>query len=549
MNSENLDWFIVNDTDEYLNEYIPIEENSRYHLTKFTGSTGTALVSKYAVFLFVDGRYHLQADNETDPQIVTVVKMGLDNNPDNTLIGKLKLLSKTDNNIGLVSKKISLSQYKKLKENLPFASFKSYETDPILKSLELNQETQHEKVRIIPNTITGKSTEQKISEIRTHLKTLEIDGIIISELPEIAYLTNMRGNNIPFSSCFKGKVLITDSEFILFSDIACPDNNCNMHIKKEKKFDDYIKSLKNLKIGISPNITNLHIYNILGQQAKELNTNLLSTMKSIKTAQEISHMKECFERTDKVVLSAIKWVRQSLKNADKISEKDFADKVKSLFTEHGAIGLSFEVLAASGTNTAIIHYTHPSEEKFISENDLVLLDCGGYFEGGYATDITRTFLASGESATSEQKQLYTSVMKGFLTGINNPVDKNTSGFEIDQNVRETVNKCPLEGFSFAHGTGHGIGIPVHECPPRISPADAVKTPLKSGMCFTIEPGLYKPGFGGVRIENSVRLETTADGSKIISFSRCPLDESLIEHSMLSNKEKIWLENYQKEAIN
>ncbi|HBG49314.1 MAG TPA: hypothetical protein DDW90_07410 [Cyanobacteria bacterium UBA9971] len=284
----------------------------------------------------------------------------------------------------------------------------------------------------------------------------------------------------------------------------------------------------------------------LNHKLIEVKESPIAQMKAVKNKQELEHFRECFLKTDIVVNRAICWLNQNLEKEISISEKDFSDKVKSLFFEEGAVGLSFETIAASGKNTAFIHYTKADPEKIIKSGELVLLDCGGYFEGGYATDITRTFLAGGlrAEAGKKQKEIYTRVLKAFLYGINFELEENTTGFDIDKKVRNLINQDKPEGFNFSHGTGHGVGISVHESPPRLGPSETSKTKLLSGMVFTIEPGLYCEDFGGVRIENTVTLSE----NKIKSLTKAKLDDNLINYELLTEQEKVWLENYQKQSI-
>jgi len=274
-------------------------------------------------------------------------------------------------------------------------------------------------------------------------------------------------------------------------------------------------------------------------------------MKSVKNIAELDYLKDCFLKTDIAVSRAVVFLNNAVSEGKKISEKDFSQKVKEFLIEEEAIGLSFEPICASGKNTAVVHYTTPDENKIIKTGDLVLLDCGAYYQGGYATDITRTFIAGGEKAkaSTKVKRLYTTVLKAFLKGMNHKIKPNTSGFHIDKKVREVFKRNELNGFEFSHGTGHGIGLLVHEDPPRLGTSKESKKPLKEGMCFSIEPGLYNKNYGGVRIENGVCLEREEGEIKIKSLTMYKLDENLIDYNYLSAREKNQLRAYQENAVN
>ena len=157
-----------------------------------------------------------------------------------------------------------------------------------------------------------------------------------------------------------------------------------------------------------------------------------------------------------------------------------------------------------------------------------MIDCGAYFDGGLATDITRVFVKG--TPTELQKNVYTTVLKAFLKGYN--TSEITNGYDIDFKVREYLNKNAPDGFVFNHGLGHGIGINVHEAPPNLGIGEIAKTPLQDSMCFTIEPGLYNSNHFGIRLENSCYIEN----NKIKSFVKMPYEKKLINYSMLDENE-------------
>jgi len=554
MKNEGLDSFFVKANDEYLNEYTPLPINARYYVTRFTGSTGDALVTPDKVYLFVDGRYHQQADNEVDPEIVTVVKLGMHQSQKDAL---LEILGEKTHKLGLVSSKISLFSYNKMLEEFKNLEIIEYDYDPVLNYVSKQKNTQSScKLREIPTAISGTTPDQKLEDI----KISDVDVLVLTKLEEIAYLCDLRGKHIAFSSSFEAKAVIDNHKAYVFMDTESLPENLDTQIRKnfeflpENEFKNHIKKLsnKNLKIGIIETSTNLLTYRQLENSGNEiviLKTSPVSDMKAVKNSSEIAHMKSCFLSTDIVMSRLRTWLAQELESGNKISEKDLSNKVKQLFEEEGAYSLSFEVISSCGTNTSIIHYSNPDPEKYINKADLILIDCGAYFEGGYATDITRTFLAGVDVEPSqEQKTVFTTVLRAFFHGLNYPVNDKTSGYDIDKAVRDVINANLPEGFSFAHGTGHGVGISVHEDPPRISPAESAKAPLVPGMVFTIEPGIYKDGWGGVRLENTVLL-TEKDGKRVIqSFARSGFDLRLVDYTLLSDQEKQWLDNYQKKAI-
>ncbi len=563
MLKNSIDYYIAFPHDEYLNEYSSLNDNSRYLITGFSGSTGPCLVSKDKVFLFVDGRYHIQAEQQTDRAVVTVVKTKLGKSPSIDLIEKLLKISKKGSKIAFCSSKISCSYFQRLSQMLKAKKldFIELEFDPLSKIAKIQSVKEKNSLREISTAITGTSSSQKLEELLQRFQNLNINALLINKLDEIAYLTNLRGNEIPYSSAFKAKAFVLENKCHVFletdnlpKDLSF-DGNFVFHQKKDfEKFLTKIKSKKSLTVGMDKTYTNLADIRLLQKYSftlQELEISPMSEMKSVKNETELNYLKDCFLKTDIAVSRAVVFLNNAVSEGKKISEKDFSQKVKTFLIEEEAIGLSFEPICASGKNTAIVHYTTPDQHKYIKPGDLVLLDCGAYYEGGYATDITRTFTAGGDEAraSAKAKILYTTVLKAFLKGMHHKIKPNTSGFHIDKKVREIFKKNELKGFEFSHGTGHGIGLLVHEDPPRLGTSKDSKKPLKEGMCFSIEPGLYNKNFGGVRIENCVCLEKEDGELKIKSLTMYKLDENLIDYNYLSVKEKKQLRTYQENAVN
>lgn len=563
MKNEKINFLIVFSTDEFLNEYVALNENARYMLTGFSGSTGDALITQNELFLFVDGRYHLQADQETDKKLVTVVKVGMDKSPQIALYEKIKELSDHSAKVGIVSKKMNCGAFRKLLDTLSQANgnIKEFDYDPVMAFAEVKKTEKISPLRYIPTEISGLSAEEKLDLVIKSNHQNDIDVLVITKLEEIAYLTNLRGSEIPFSSSFKAKAVINSEKCFIFTDLSKITPEIKEKLGGKFIFENvngaFSKDLESfhepINVGYdfySMNLNDCRILEKTKHKLIEIKDNPIASMKSIKNEQELKHMQECFLKTDTVVNKAISWLNQNLENKKEVSEKDFSDKVKSLFLEEGAVDLSFETITASGNNTAFIHYTKANPEKYIQSGELLLLDCGGYFEGGYATDITRTFLAGGVQANANEKQqeIYTRVLKGFLHGINYELEESTTGFDIDKKVREIIMQDKPEAFNFSHGTGHGVGISVHESPPRIGPSELSQTKLQAGMCFTIEPGLYCDQWGGVRIENTVSIEKKEGKNKIITLTKARLDDNLINYELLTEQEKFWLEEYKKQAI-
>lgn len=507
LREENLDCLLINSTNEFLVEYNSLEENSRYMLTGFSGSTGDAVVTADAVFLFVDGRYHIQADMEVDKKTVTVIKL----QTGDTVSGVMEKVLPKNSKIGINSKKNSQNRVENLEK---IFDLKLYDFDFVLKN---SSSAKHDDIVSLDDEFTGKNVNQKLSEISNFLG--ENDVFLMTNLEEISYIFNMRDFSKPYSSKITAKALVYYDGALLF----LPD--------KMKDFEEELKTVKG-KIYLDKASVNAYDFNLAKDRAVELDENPVKKMKSLKTDAELEHYQDAFKKTD----LAVNAIHDFIEKNDNISEYDIAQKLEEFFIKFGAKSLSFKSIVAKDKNSALAHYSKCSKDEILHDGSLVLIDCGAYYDGGLATDITRVFVKGNPSDL--QKKVYTTVLKTFLNCFNFKNPKN--GYEIDNLAREILEKNNIEGFVFNHGLGHGIGVSVHEYPPNLSKNELARVELKNNMCFTIEPGLYNQEYFGVRLENSCYLK---DG-KINSFVKMNYEKKLIDFDMLTEQEKEWLSEFE-----
>lgn len=533
LKDNNLDCLLVNTTDEFLVEYNELCNCARYCVTGFSGSTGDVLVTKERVYQFADGRYHEQADAEVDHETTDVVKLQLGQ----TFLSELAARIAPESVVGVVSDKISLNFYKALKFalNKKHCKIKPLDFDPVGLFKELKPSDNGQTVKQIDLSIAGVSADEKFKKLAKKLKNNE--AYLDTHLENIAYFTNCRQYKTPFSSTFKAKMLVRKQKAQIYTNEKF-DTTIGKHFEI-LPLKDFSNGLKNAnKVIFNPSTINYRDFTLIKSKAQESPKDFIKEAKAIKNSAEIEHFKKNFERTDNVVNKAF-MLTQTRKN---ITELDLSDAVEKEYLAQGANQLSFKTILAAGANSSIIHYSHPSNKVKIKDGDFVLLDCGGHFEGGYSTDITRTFVKG--KATALQKKVYTTVMKMFLNAYHHRITPRTTGFTLDKIARKIHAQSGLKDFNFNHGLGHGVGINVHENPPTISCGPSGKRILKENMVFTIEPGLYKAGFGGVRLENTVYLTKVNGKLKIQSFSHVPFQEEAIDYSILNEQEKKWLKDWQ-----
>lgn len=493
MKEQGVNFLLVNSTNKYLEEYTPLEENSRYFLTDFSGSTGDVLVTLEDIYLFVDGRYHIQADLEVNHDIVSVVKLQTGQTFLEELIKKIP----QGETLGIFAKKNSQTRVEYLEKK--GINLKYFNNDPLDKVIDYNSSN------IVK--VDGVSVEEKI-------KNIDIDGaVLITNLEEVAYLFNLRDFSKNYSSKIRGKAVILAGRARLLDDI-----------------DDFVESYKG-KIYVDKSTINAYDYKLIGEKVQVLSDSPIKLMKSVKTDDEINHYIEAFKRTD----MAVKAIRDFIENNDNISEYDIAEQLEKEFKRFGAKSLSFKSIVAKDKNSALAHYSKCSKDEILKDGSLVLIDCGAYYEQGLATDITRVFVKGTPSEL--QKRVYTTVLKMFLNAYNSDLKV---GYDIDNLARKIYSENEIKGFVFNHGLGHGIGVSVHEYPPNLSKNEMAKVEIKNNMCFTIEPGLYNEDYFGVRLENSCYMK---DG-KIKSFVHMNYEKKLIDFSMLTEQEKEWLNEFE-----
>ena len=485
LNKLGIDYLLVNSTNEYLVEYPALSENARYTITGFSGSTGDALVTEDKIYLFVDGRYHIQADNEAKEE-VTVVKLQLGQKQDDE-IRKLLNPKKT---LGIVSKKVSQARLE---------GFRSYKVK-LLDKDPINDYTETH------NSVKSQAFTSKIYKPNK--------PVFISNLEEVSYLTGLRDFSKDCSSKIWAKLFVDkDGSYKLF------ENNSECE-----------SFLKNYNGEIIVDKASINAYDFALIKKPALRESEIKFRKSLKTKEELEAYKEAFKKTDSAVMA----IRKYIESNDNLSEYDIAKRLREEFIKFGAKNLSFNSIVAINEHSALAHYSKNDKNTVLKEGDLVLIDCGAYYESGLATDITRVFVKGCSNST--QKRVYTKVLKAFLNCYHSDLK---TGYEIDT-LAHTILDGDVENFEFTHGLGHGIGINVHEAPPALNKNDIAKTEIVDGMTFTIEPGLYNSKFFGVRLENSCYKQ---DG-KIHSFVKMGYEGKLIDYDMLNEQEKEWLREFE-----
>lgn len=546
---------------------LTLEHNKSTPLYKLTGFSGTAgeAIQDYngKIILFVDPRYHIQAENETKGKNVEVVKLDMKTSFIDAIKTALNTDSATQKTLFIPSKSTKISTFKTFERELEGIDLKPYDT---------KDETECDaKIESVPVEICGVPYEKKIEKLRRAIKkpnmtkkeeTSKGQNILLTSLEDVSYILNLRCYAKPNTSVIRAKMLITLKEAYVFSDCTLPKLNGI----KVLPFKDMAKILNKIddEILIDENNITLNDYNLVKKPAA-IKKNPVQQMASIKNAAEIKHYKKAFKRLDDALYS----FRDKIKPG--LSEFELKEIFEEELIRHGANGTSFKTILAVGENSSSIHYSNYSKERKINPGEILLIDCGGYYEGGYATDITRVFVCPAEnskktggkstnckyvqSKTNESslkipqkvKEIYTIVLKAQLNVFFKDFAETKQMDALARKILKPYEKPEKGGFLFPHSLGHGVGIPVHQAPPTLTLNPKFNCKLQNNMVFTIEPGLYngaaEKGNFGIRLENTVYYDKKRN--KKVTLSQFPYEEDLIDKTMLNKKEQKWLQIWQE----
>lgn len=510
-----------------------------YKLTGFSGTAGEAIQDyKGKITLFVDPRYHIQAENETKGKNVEVIKLDMKT----SFVEALKTKLHKGGALYIPSKSTKISTFKTFKKELGGINLRPYDTEDVP---ECNAE-----IETVPLEICGVSYDKKIEKLRRAIKG---KAILLTSLEDVSYILNLRCFKEPDTSVIRAKALVTPNETYVFTNCTLPEPKGPLKIKV-LPFSDMAKTLKKIEdeVLIDENNITLNDFNLIKNPAA-LKKNPVAKMASIKNAAEIKHYKEAFKKLDNALYS----FRDKIKAG--LSEFELKEIFEAELIRHGARSTSFKTILAVGENSSSIHYSNCDKKRIIKEGEILLIDCGGYYEGGYATDITRVFVCPPENSNQKNtnipnkvKEIYTAVLKAQLNVFFGDFTETKPMDDLARKILKPYEKKTKGGFSFPHSLGHGVGIPVHQAPPTLTLNPKFNSKLQNNMVFTIEPGLYngttENGNFGIRLENTVYYDKKRN--KKVSLSKFPYEESLIDKTMLNKKEQkqlqIWQEGRQND---
>ena len=543
MQDQNIDVCLINQTDEFQNEFLPQYSKRLQWLTNFSGSAGEALITKNKAYLFVDGRYTLQAKLEVNQSVYKVY-----NYSKKTPTQILKSLKLNKPNFGIDGNIITVKKLNLLTSEL--------KTNVSIKLLEKNlvdliwYSRPKIKKSIVwhhKRSFHGTNVSDKITTIKKIIKKNKAQYLFITSNESICWLLNLRSSDLAYTPIFMSRLIISDSgECFLFANIKN-----GLKFPKAVKFHQIELNLlsnflsdtiANKKIIADPRTlsSNTNEFLLKNRVKIRLINDPIEALKSQKNNSEIKGIRAAHLRDGVALTKAIFWIKEKVLKKN-LTELQAVKKIDSnRLKNKNFYSLSFPTIAGSGPNGAIVHYhANKKSNRKIKDTDLFLIDSGAQYLDG-TTDVTRTI--SFRNVSNEQKKMNTLVLKGHIAVAISVFSKSETGKLLNINARKYSRQHNCD---FDHGTGHGVGyfLNVHEGPQSISSVSKVK--FLPGMIISNEPGYYKTNEYGIRIENLVNVKVHGNKYKFETLTLAPIDRQLIEASLLSENEIKWLNTYHK----
>jgi len=536
INKNNLDGYIVPKNDKFFTEYSKISNLEL--VSNFNGSAGFAIILKNKNYLFVDGRYTIQAKNQSGKnfKIFEIPLIW----PKNIFSSFKKKL-----NIGFDPK---LFTYNSLKNYF----YNTCDLSPINEDLfykKKNKNINVNKFYNLDEKIVGESPKSKISRVIKILKKKKIDYIFLSAGENVCWLLNIRGKDLPNSPIANCNLILNKNGEIYFfsqlnkiSQIKKKFINQKIFFYEEDKLFEILRSMKHGSFCIDEKTCSVFNEEIIKSNfiIKE-RTDIVYYLKAIKNKIEIKNMIKAHIEDGVALTKFLYWIK-NIKKLN-LTEQQVEKKLENYRKQNkNYLYPSFDTIAGSGPNGAIIHYrSDKRSNRKLNKNDLLLLDSGGQYKWG-TTDVTRTVCFS--KVSKKIRELFTRVLKGHIAVSQCNIKKDQVGHNVDKKARQSLNKI---GLDYRHGTGHGVGffLNVHEGPQSISKNNFTK--LKEGMIVSNEPGYYLENKFGIRIENLVFIKKTNNKLHFENLTFAPIDKDLIDEKMLNKNERNYLFNYHLET--
>ncbi|SFH02180.1 aminopeptidase P family protein [Pedobacter insulae] len=553
MKTDGVDAYVIPSADPHMSEYLPNHYKCISFATGFRGSVSTVVITQDFAGLWADFRYFEQAEEQLKDSGYQLVKLKAQHTPEYITWLRENLADSAV--IGFDEKLVSITLSELFHKQLTVKKIKYKHKDYLQPIWKDRPALPTEPAFLISEEFTGQSTKEKLNLIRAVMKQYHVQHHLISSLDDIAWIFNLRGKDVNYNPVVLSFALIAENQATLYiqSDKLTEEDKTSLSQSGVNllNYEFIAKDLQFIpaesSILIDPRRNCLALYKLIPSSVvivKE--TNPSTHLKALKNSTEIEHTRIAMRKDGIAITRFLKWVKE---NAGKIkmTEISAAAQLRSFrAAEVGFIGESFNTISAYKAHGALPHYAANSKsDSEIKAEGLFLVDSGGqYFYG--TTDITRVIPLG--NPTEEEKTDYTLVLKAMIEGCKTRFPKGTCGYQID-----AITRRPLwdHGINFGHGTGHGVGylLNVHEGPQVIN-AGPTPIALELGMITSIEPGIYRPGKHGIRIENLVLTveDQTNEFNEFYAFEAltlAPIDTSIVKVDLLAASHINWLNTYHR----
>ncbi len=548
MREDGLDGWYITGTDPHLSEYVAARWRTREFISGFSGSAGTVIITLDKALLWVDSRYYLQGEEEIKGSGYILMKEGMDG-VDKPVDWLLKNAEK-GMKIGVDRSTISIFDYSDMHQKLKKVKVDFVLTDDYFASVWKDRPSLPFSMCVsMKDEYAGFTCAAKINFVRLKLRQKGLEWTFISSIDDIAWLTNLRADDIPCNPVFISYAFISLDKAVLFVN--------------EKRFSSEIKEKISRDFDIRPYenaVSDLPLLSKKGNglySSKKCSCSFLESLKKDKNTDETDITTSLKTRKNPVEMEGMRRAHfldgvafanfmASLDPLGSYTELEIAHRLEDERKKmEGYLGPSFEPISAFNEHGAVVHYSpSPESDKKVEGQGLLVLDTGSQFEFG-TTDLTRTLLF-GSEATEAQKKDYTLVLKGHLALARQIFPKGTVGAQLDVLAKQFL-WCSSQ--TYMHGTGHGVGcrLNVHEGPVNISPR-LLDVKLETGMVISDEPGLYKAGRWGIRIENLIACQSYCESEfgEFYNFeilSMVPYEKKLIDVRYLTDVEIAQIDAY------
>nr|WP_300006178.1 aminopeptidase P family protein [Tissierella sp.] len=558
MKEKRMDAYVVPTTDPHNSEYVAEHYKGRNFISGFTGSAGIAVITLHKALLWTDGRYFIQAANELEGSEYTLMKMGEKDVP--KFADWLRENLEKDNTLGFDGKLFAQKEVEKLEDTLKEKSIKFIDEFDLVGEVWTDRPALPKGEAFkLDVKYAGLTPQEKIDMVRIKMNEKDADVFLISSLDDIAWTFNIRGNDISYNPVVIAYAAIDKEGAYIFLDEAKINsdvreflNENGIEIKDYDEIFNFVEAIDvDKKVVLDKSRINRWLFKAIDKEIQVIDQMDITTkLKANKNQTEIRNQRNAYIKDGAALVKFLYWIDQTI-GREEITELSAESKLENFRKEQDLfVEPSFGTISAYGPNAAMAHYS-ASEDSFsvLEPKGMYLVDSGGQYMDG-TTDITRT-VALGE-LTDEEKRDYTLTLKGHINLVDMKFLEGTTGQALDSVCRYPLWK---EGLDFKHGTGHGVGffLNVHEGPQRIAnaPSDIA---LEEGMVVSVEPGMYRPGKHGIRIENIVVVQedVKTEFGQFLSFetlSFVPIDLECIDEKLLNMDEKKWLNDYHKDVYN